>query len=91
MLHNSFPCILSQDFVQSKSSMVPRNHPEAQKLYKLHFLKTKSQESCGLDYLVKANQVKLTTYVDPLRTDAKDADPLQTPLRIHNASRHGRR
>lgn len=42
-------------------------------------------------YLVETNQIKLTTHVDPLRTDAKDADALQTPLSVHDASRHGRR
>lgn len=44
-----------------------------------------------LPYLVKTDQVQLTAHVDPLRTDAKDADALQTPLRVHDADRHGRR
>ncbi len=49
------------------------------------------QKLMAVLYLVKANQVKLATHVDPLRTDAKDALPLQTPLCVHDASRHGRR
>lgn len=62
--------------------------------YKLHFPTRKQNhtarnDTCGLGYLVKANQVKLTTHVDPLGTDAKDADPLQTPLCVNNTSCHG--
>lgn len=44
-----------------------------------------------LTHLVKANHVKLTAHVDPLRTDAEDADALQTPLCVNDAGRHGGR
>lgn len=42
-------------------------------------------------YLVETDQVKLTAHVDPLGADAEDADPLQAPLSVHDACRHGRR
>lgn len=44
-----------------------------------------------LAYLVEADQVQLAAYIDPLGTNAKDADALQAPLRVHDACRHGRR
>lgn len=43
----------------------------------------------GQLYLVKADQVELTAHVDPLGTNAKDADAPQAPLRVHDAGRHG--
>lgn len=40
-------------------------------------------------YLVKADEVKLATDVNPLRADAEDAKVFETSLRIHNSRRHG--
>lgn len=42
-------------------------------------------------YLIKADEIYLSTYIDPLWADAKDASLLQPPLGIDNARGQGSR
>lgn len=76
--------------MQSQFGTVPRD--QTLEFYHMKWINNVTlQKLTAVAHLVKADQVELATHVDPLRTDAEDADPLQTPLRIHDASRHGRR
>lgn len=40
-------------------------------------------------YFIKANQINLSTDVDPLWADTENADLFKTPLGVYNPSCHG--